>query len=599
MLARPLAALAIALLVAPCAIGFAGGADFDLVAGWRVSWFERAGFAIALATAFAAWLFAVGGALAARIVATLAAFQCLVVGLVAWGGGFEVGTLSVHRPLSPALIGAGLLGAAFLRGLHGAGRPGIRRLAARVLLPPAAGALLLGAALRADALDLERRMGAARPARQGTDVILVLVDTLRADALGVHGATPSPSPFLDGFAEGAVRFELAIAQSPATIPSVWSLMASVHPSTLDPETRGFASRPAIGQKPDARVGRLAAQLRASGWHTAGFQKSPLLAPGCGLELGFDVYEPVGGDRAELHSAAQLVDAALRWAESFARARRRGLGSPFFLYLHFMEPHVDYRPPAAFVPPEARDYDGPVDGTRRSIRALLETPEGLRPSDVTQMRALYRGDVAYLDTQLERLFRILRDLGLWTERSLVVFVSDHGEQFGEHGSYEHRDVHVENVRVPLWFRGAGLEPRSVSDVVRLVDVAPTLLDLLGAAPLPAAEGRSVAALLRGRPLDPAPAITEYGPHVRVTDRRFALVRSGDGAELFDLSVDPDEKTNLAGALPAQVAALEALLAVHDARERGLPEDVLRGRGLDPETRRALAEMGYLRPREGDE
>jgi arylsulfatase A-like enzyme len=155
--------------------------------------------------------------------------------------------------------------------------------------------------------------------------------------------------------------------------------------------------------------------------------------------------------------------------------------------------------------------------------------------------------------------------------------------------------VENVRVPLWFRGAGLEPRSVGDVVRLVDVAPTLLDLLGVAPLPAAEGRSVAALLHGLSLDPVPAITEYGSRVRVTDRRFALVRSDGGAELFDLSVDPDEKTDLAGVLPAQVAALESALAAHEARERGLPEDVLRGRGLDPETRRALEEMGYLQPR----
>ena len=600
MFARPLAALSIALLVAPCAIAFAGGADLDLVAGWRVSWFERAGLAIALATAFAAWLFEVKGALAWRIVATLAAFQCLMVGLVAWGGGFEVGTLSVRHTISPALIGAGLLGVAWLRGVRGAGRPGILRLAARVSLPPAAGALLLGAVLRADAVDLERRMAASRPARQGTDVIFVLVDTLRADALGVHGAKPSPSPFLDGFAGGAVRFELAVAQSPWTLPSVWSLMASLHPSTLDPEKRGFANRRAIGRKPDARVGRLAAQLRASGWHTAGFQKNPLLSPGCGLELGFDVYEPVGGDRAELHSAAQLVDAALRWADSFSRARRRGLASPFFLYLHFMEPHINYQPPPDFVPPEARDYDGPVDGTAHSIHALLESPEGLRPSDVAQMRALYRGDVAYLDAQLERLFRSLRDLGLWTDRSLVVFVSDHGEQFGEHGGYEHGDVHVENVRVPLWFRGAGLEPRGVSDVVRLVDVAPTLLDLLGVAPLPAAEGRSVVALLHGRPLDPLPAITEYGPRVRVTDRRFSLVRSKDGAQLFDLSVDPGEKTDLARVLPAPVAALEGALAAHDARERPLPEDVLRGRALDPETREALEEMGYLRPRgEGGE
>jgi arylsulfatase A-like enzyme len=594
MLARPLAVLAIALLVAPCAIAFTGGADLDLVAGLRVSWFERAGFGIALATALAAWLLQVKGGIAWQILATLAAFQCLVVGLVAWGGGFQIGTLSVRHAISPALIGAGLLAVAWLGGVRPAGRPTLPASALRILAPAAAGGLLLVAALRADRADLERRMAAERPARRGSDVIFVLADTLRADALGAYGAKPSPSPFLDGLAAGAVRFELAVAQAPWTLPSVWSLMTSLHPSTLDPEHRGAANRRALGLRPDARVARLAAQLRASGWHTAGFQKNPLLSPGSGIELGFDVYELVGGDRAELHSGAQLANAALHWAATLAAAREAGMTSPFFLYLHFMDPHIDYQPPPAFVPPEARDYDGPVDGTRHSIHDLLEQPGGPLPSDVAQMRALYRGEVSYLDAQLRRLFEGLRELGLWTDRTLVVFVADHGEQFGEHGGYEQGDVYVENVHVPLWLRGAGLEPRSVPDVVRLVDVAPTVLDLLGVAALPAAEGRSVAALLHGLPLDPVPAITEYGARLRVTDRRFSLVRADDGVELFDLSVDPGEKTDLAGALPAQVAALEGALALHQTRGQRFPGDgVLLGRTLDPETREALEDMGYLR------
>jgi arylsulfatase A-like enzyme len=293
-----------------------------------------------------------------------------------------------------------------------------------------------------------------------------------------------------------------------------------------------------------------------------------------------------------------VNAALHWAETFADLRERGLASPFFLYLHFMDPHIDYQPPLAFVPPEARDYDGPVDGTSSSIHALLDQPGGPRPSDVAQMRALYRGEVSYLDAQLRRLFASLRELGLWTDRTLVVFVADHGEQFGEHGGYEQDDVYVENVHVPLWLRGAGLAPRSVLDVVRIVDVAPTVLDLLGVAGLPGAEGRSVAALLHGLPLDPVAAITEYGTRLRVTDRRFSLVRSDGGVQLFDLSVDPGEKTDLSGALPAQVAALERALASHDARERRFPADgVLLGRTLDPGTRKALEDMGYLRRGDG--
>ncbi len=580
-LQRLFAGLALALLVAPAALGVVGGADFDLAPGWRVSWYEPLANLAALVVAGAALALAPARGARARLGA-LAALVCAGVGLLAWFGGIQSDSFSLNAPGPPALVGAALFGLALTRGA----RFGLSRWQ---LLPAALGVALLALAQSADRRDLERRVSAARPAASGPDVILIVADTLRADALGAYGVRPSPTPYLDALAARSVRFERAIAQAPWTVPSMWSLMTSLHPSTLDPEGRGASDRAAVGRRPSLALPRLASELQRRGWHTAGFQKNPFLAAGSGFEQGFDVYERVGGETAERESAAQLVDAALTWANAFDEASSSAR-PPFFLYLHFMDAHMDYQPPAAFVPEEAKRYRGPLDGGAPSLHALLRAGKQPSEADVAQLRALYRGEVAYLDSQLARLSVELASLGLATNETLLVFTADHGEQFGEHGEFEHGAIHRENVQVPLLVSGAGLAPRAMPDVVRLVDVAPTLLALVGAEPLPAAEGRSLAPLLRGEPLAPLAAVTEYGRHTRVTAERYSLLRSPRRARLFDLRGDAGELRNLAPSAREEVAALEAALAAHEARPRR--ETHAAPRTLDARMRRELEALGYL-------
>nr|MDJ0867385.1 sulfatase [Myxococcota bacterium] len=500
--------------------------------------------------------------------------------------GFRGQWISVRDPLRPALVGAGLLAIEAARGVAWGG------------LRVALAALGLGAAFAAfgfaaDRADLGRRIDAARPAAGARpDVLLLLLDTLRADALGVHGAAPSPSPALDALAAESVVFERAIAAAPWTVPSVIALLSGRHPSSFDPD-RG---RP----RPDLRlatgVPTLPQALRAAGYHVAGFTKNPLVGPGSGLEAGFEVYEHVGGDDAELRSGAQLVDATLRWARVFGAWRRDGGDAPFFLSVHFMDPHVDYLPPRAFRSPETRAYRGPFDGRAATLHRMTRSGPGPADGEIAQMRRLYRDEVAYLDAQVARLLAGLTALGLLDPRqSVLVVTSDHGEQFGEHGRFEHGDLHVENVHVPLWIRAPGLAPRRVPQVVAGVDLTPTLLDLLGLPPLAGQEGRSVAPLLRGDPLSERPAVTEYGGATRVTGARWSLLRNGDGSEeLYDGVADPREREDRAGAATPERAVLEAALAEHAARPVPDAGPPARARPLDPALRERLEQLGYLEP-----
>jgi len=336
---------------------------------------------------------------------------------------------------------------------------------------------------------------------------------------------------------------------------------------------------------------VAERLRAAGFRTAAFFKNPFLTPGSGFERGFDVHEHVGGDDADGHSGGQLVGAALRWARALAHARAGGDRAPFFLYLHFMEPHLDYQPPAEFVPAEARAYRGPQDGSAKQLHRARRAGNAFSAEDVAYLEAMYRGEVAYLDTQIARLRRELSALGLWRDDTLFVLTADHGEQFGEHGDWEHGDMHVENVHVPLIVHGAGIAPRRIPGVVRLVDVTPTLLALEGLPPLPGAEGRSLVPLLDGGTLAPIPAVSELGWRWRVTGDPFALILERDRAELYDLRADPRERRDVAKERPDVVSELRAFLDAHlAASERDAPAPAA-AKPLDDTLRERLRALGY--------
>jgi len=583
-----LASLAAAGLVPTALVAATGGADLDLMDWWRVSWYEPGAPALALAAALLAVALRPTGGRWARGAFLLGAFQLAVTAAVSWSGGVQLEWISVRDAMRPAAIGAALLALGALGGLAWRPRP-----ARRLVLTLGAGAALTGAVVAMDRSHLETRI-AGEPARDAAaeatdrpDVVLLVADTLRADALGLYGAEPSPSPTLDALGASSLVFEQVSAQAPWTLPSMLSLFTSRHPSTLDPE--GFAAE---DQRLAAGVPTLAETLAKAGYHTAGFQKNPFLGGDSGLAAPFDVYEMVGGDSAELESGAQLVGAALRWARAFRRARESGDPRPYLLYVHFMDPHIDYLPPADYVPEQARNYRGPIDGSARSVHRLLRRPAGPRPEDIRQMQRLYRAEVRYLDDQIARLVEGLRREGLFGPETVVAFTADHGEQFGEHGGFEHGDLYVENVHVPLLLRAPSLTPRRIPEDVRLLDVAPTILDLAGAAPLPGQEGRSLLPLARSQRPPAVPSITEHGDAARVARWPWALIRRPNGSvELYDRRADPREQRDLADEAPEVVARLAAELREHEARRPAGPAATA-PREIDAATREQLEALGYL-------
>ncbi len=393
---------------------------------------------------------------------------------------------------------------------------------------------------------------AARASRDRPDVVLIVVDTLRADQLGLYGASQPTSPFLDDLARRSVVFDDAVAQSSWTKTS----MASLLTSTL-PETNGIRGSEDVMR---TTTTTLAAALRNAGYFTAQVQSNPWIHPRFRLTEGFMEYRGLDGWPA----ADRVSDTALEVL------RRRPAG-PTFLYVHYMDVHHPYAPPPAY-----RSFG---DGDA----------------------AAYRGEIRYIDDQLRRLFDAFSALGL-LEHAVIVVCSDHGEEFGEHGGRFHGGtLFDEVVRVPLLLHGPTVGPPGrVSGRVRLLDVAPTLLALAGVTiptsfegvPLPAPGDQSPrrTAVSQVGLNDVAPgndllAITS-GPWRYIVDRRT------DRRVLFHRRDDPEERTDLATRRPDVVARLDR--AATRLLARAPNGTGASGRApIDAETREHLRALGYLR------
>jgi arylsulfatase A-like enzyme len=436
--------------------------------------------------------------------------------------------------------------------------------------------------------------GGGRPAttplaagpRRDWNVILYVVDTLRADALGLYGGARPTSPRLDRFAEGAVVFERTVAQSAWTRPSVASMLTGMHPSA-----HGVLS---IGDRLSARATLLSELLGEAGYDTAAFVTNVNVTGPFGFKRGFATFQYLPEEPKSRHvyaSAAALHDALLAWIGE-PRAR------PFFVYAHASDPHAPYRPPsdtaARFVRPDAPASLNPADpmlGLRRRVKALS-------PDDAVYLRSLYDAEVAAFDAELGRLLDALGQDGL-LDRTVVVIVGDHGEEFLDHGGLEHgKTLYQELLHVPLIVRVPGGTGARTTVLAQHVDVAPTLLSLLG---LPAPGGVAGHALLA-----PDGAVVPASQREAFSSTRFgdaalmALVvppwkvvvpERGDARpQVFDLERDPAERENLEAAHPVLVGYARQRMAELEAEggyaPRGDP------RLIDPETRERLRHLGYV-------
>lgn len=448
------------------------------------------------------------------------------------------------------------------------GRPARREQATdgeRVLLMRAGPCVVL-AALAAWLCGCDPRV---RP-----NVLLLVMDTTRADRCSFNGYPRPTTPRIAEFAEDAVVFRQAWSPANWTGPAHASLFTG-----LVPQRHGFhrGSRPyLLGGLPV-----LAEEFARSGYATACFTNNEVVSPELGLTRGFGTLDLRFRDEARPYPwAAATHEAAARWAQEQAAA-----GRPFFLFVNDVEPHQTYDPPAGDAARFLRD--APDDREIAEARAFryprnLAYDAGAETIDERGMALLsdlYDAEIAALDREVGVLLDRLRASGL-LDSTVVVLVADHGEQFGEHGLVEHSvGLYAPVCHVPLVVRWPGRFDggRVEDDVVRLEDVAPTLLELCRLPPLAGIDGRSLTRDLPGRvarAMQPAhdwwaaEAQKRYpGPGAlrlargaeAVFDGRRRLIAYSDGTvELFDPRSDPLESRDLAPSEPDEVKRLGALL-----------------------------------------
>ncbi len=413
-----------------------------------------------------------------------------------------------------------------------------------------------------------RLLRTTRHDRQAVDathpnVLVVLVDTLRADRLGAYGATPSPSPALDRLAAEGRVFTQSIAQAPWTLPSVASILTGVHP-----RSHGVLGRLA-GEHDDAiEAAFLADTFRtlpehaaAAGITTVGVSANPLIGRGTNVVQGFETFVEYGWDRPRRNwmPATDVNARFLAWADA-NRDRR------FLAYLQYMEPHDPYTPaadaPAAPVGVRPVVARGEIHDLARKINWGAAPP--LPEVEVAHLRRLYDGEVARVDQAFAELRAGLEAAGLW-ESTIVIVTADHGESFQEHGRLTHgTHLYDELLRVPLVMAGPGIPPGRDDRLAQGVDVYPTVARLLG---LPAPEGVAGHDLLGTERAEHVFSETSIGVGpdgtrtelVSLRTPTWKLVHAPDHAyfELYDLRQDPTEHTNLSARTPETATLAGAL------------------------------------------
>jgi arylsulfatase A-like enzyme len=422
------------------------------------------------------------------------------------------------------------------------------------------------------------------------NVIFILVDTLRANHLGVYGYPRPTSPGLDAFARSASFFSSARSQASCTFPSVNSILTARAPIA-------FLGQPNESMGIPAQIPSLAEILQARGFRTAAVSASPVVRkspsrfnPHGGYERGFESFQE--------DCVWQPAECVNREARELLQAKDQ---RPFFLYLHYIDPHGPYAPPPEY---HRRFATGHPDkefirnGDPNPIANFLYkgAPDpGATPADIQFLVDLYDDEIGHLDGQLTALLTELRAAGRLDD-TIVVFAADHGEEFLEHNNIKHcRTVFDTEIKVPLVFQIPGVAARRIDRPVQNLDIVPTLLDYLE---IPAKgrtfDGKSLRALLEGKEEKAEGFQYSLAGTLRsVADGRYKLIHdlASGSFVLYDLASDPGETCDV---LPRERRAfhrLQPLLTAWLARTEGqgaADESVRKGR----EEIQKLRSLGYL-------
>ena len=424
--------------------------------------------------------------------------------------------------------------------------------------------------------------GGPKPRDPRPNLLLVSLDTLRADHLSVYGYERDTSPFLQELAGRGLLFKHSFVNTHGTPPSHATLFTSMYQQTHRVSIDVMARQPVHHVPEDLRL--LPEVLRDAGYATIGITAGGYMSENFGLSQGFEVFR---ADHVSVERGARTLLREIR--------RQIGQGKPIFAFFHTYEIHSPYDPPR-----EHRErygkYDSEFEPNNKNLRQFHRKADRLTSEDLAHVKALYDAGIRYTDDTLRDLFSELEEAGFF-DHYLSVVTSDHGEEFGEHGGLLHpASLFEEILRVPLIINGTGIEAAVVDRLVSTVDVAPTLYGRAGVVAPEGVEGRDLLELDRGVPPDDEVVFAQYGDMVYgIRTRDFKLVenRRFGVTALFDLKQDPGETENVAEAHPEQLKALQERL--DGWRERLQASHVQSGHtapDIDEEQRRQLEALGYI-------
>ena len=432
------------------------------------------------------------------------------------------------------------------------------------------------------------------------NIVLITLDTTRADHLGTYGYFRDTSPRIDAFAEQSIVFERAIAPMATTLPTHVSILTATHPLE-----HGVLANVMHGGRrfvPAAGLRSFATVCLEQGYRTAAFVSAAPLKRDSGIQVGFETFDEPEGSDAE-RNGGETTDAALRWLAGL-EAR------PFLLWVHYYDAHWPFAAPVPFA--DRYRTDAALEryiAERRIAAASLR--EGVGREEARPTLNAYDAELHYQDLQVGRLLDALQARRDW-DRTAVVLVGDHGEGLSQHGHAAHGGTWNEQLRSPLLIRAPGHEPRRLTRTISLVDTLPTLLGLLDAPALEdfleQASGRDVlaggsepGAVLSqdtGRPSKPG----AYRLALTSTRWKYFQIYDGEkgeevGQELYDLEADPFELADVSKRHPETTRQLRTQLIVQIEEQQERAEH--RSRGARPRTQATnpsileqLRALGYL-------
>ncbi|HIE26324.1 TPA: hypothetical protein EYP66_03460 [Candidatus Poribacteria bacterium] len=461
---------------------------------------------------------------------------------------------------------------------------------------------------------------------QPPNVILISIDSLRADHLGCYRYPKTTSPNIDSLANEGVVFTNAISTTTWTLPAHISMLTSLYPEVHQVIHDG--------KKLSDRAVVCAEIMKEAGYLTAGFVSGPYLSSKFGYNQGFDLYDDYtinySSNEASHHgiTSPQIHRQVIKWLKQSYR-------SPFFLFIHYWDVHYDYAPPPPFDAMFDPDYTGTITGEdyERNERINPQMPKRA----LEHIIALYDGEIAFTDSYIGKLMKHLKHLGVY-DNTMIILTSDHGDEFFEHGHKCHRNnLFDETLRVPLIIkfpsgRGgpASLNPlrRRLNQQVSIVDIVPTFLDYLGITPDSALDGQSLMPLIAD-----AETLAHSKPYcfadlhglmkcVRTNQfkyihiarqqksrkkgmRRFSLhrlfdklkehhdMRVGEKTLLFDLQYDPEERHNLAASNPEIQIKMHRILMNWLSEAKILAANIGKSNfEYDEDLKRKLTDLGYI-------